>query len=166
MLKNAVRGRIKEYVDKYPSAQYWEGQRPWKAKCDVALPCATQNELNGDDAKTLVANGCICVAEGANMPSTPDAIKVYLDNKILFGPGKAANAGGVAVSGLEMTQNSIRLSWTPEEVDTKLKSIMVNIHAACVKHGTQADGFVNYVNGANVAGFIKVANAMMAQGLV
>lgn len=166
LLKNAIRGRIKEYADKYPSAQYWEGQRPWKAKCDIALPCATQNELNGEEAQILVGNGCICVAEGANMPSTPEAIKVFIDNKILYGPGKAANAGGVAVSGLEMSQNSMRLQWTKEEVDAKLQSIMKNIHAACVKNGTQADGFVNYVNGANVSGFIKVANAMLAQGLV
>ncbi|WP_026473048.1 NADP-specific glutamate dehydrogenase [Alkaliflexus imshenetskii] len=166
LLKNAIRGRIKEYADKYPSAQYWEGQRPWKAKCDIALPCATQNELNGEEAQILVENGCICVAEGANMPSTPEAIKVFIDNKILYGPGKAANAGGVAVSGLEMSQNSMRLQWTKEEVDAKLQSIMKNIHAACVKNGTQADGFVNYVNGANVSGFIKVANAMLAQGLV
>lgn len=166
LLKNAIRGRIKEYADKYPSAQYWEGQRPWKAKCDIALPCATQNELNGEEAQILVENGCVCVAEGANMPSTPEAIKVFIDNKILYGPGKAANAGGVAVSGLEMSQNSMRLQWTKEEVDAKLQSIMKNIHAACVKNGTQADGFVNYVNGANVSGFIKVANAMLAQGLV
>lgn len=166
MLKNALRGRIKEYVEKYPSAEYWENERPWKAKCDIALPCATQNELNGNDAQTLVDNGCICVAEGANMPSTPEAIKVFLDRKILYGPGKAANAGGVAVSGLEMSQNSMRLQWTPAEVDEKLQSIMKNIHAACVKHGKTADGFVNYVNGANISGFIKVANAMLAQGLV
>lgn len=166
MLKNAIRGRIKEYLEKYPSAEYWENERPWKAKCDIALPCATQNELNGSDAQTLVDNGCICVAEGANMPSTPEAIKVFLDRKILYGPGKAANAGGVAVSGLEMSQNSMRLQWTPAEVDEKLQSIMKNIHAACVKHGKSADGYVNYVNGANISGFIKVANAMLAQGLV
>ncbi|HHU58663.1 MAG TPA: NADP-specific glutamate dehydrogenase [Bacteroidales bacterium] len=166
MLKNALRGRIKEYLEKYPSAEYWENERPWKAKCDIALPCATQNELNGSDAQTLVDNGCICVAEGANMPSTPEAIKVFLDRKILYGPGKAANAGGVAVSGLEMSQNSMRFQWTPAEVDEKLQSIMKNIHAACVKHGKSADGYVNYVNGANISGFIKVANAMLAQGLV
>src|SRR5690554_309862 len=166
MLKNAIRGRIKEYLEKYPSAEYWENERPWKAKCDIALPCATQNELNGSDAQTLVDNGCICVAEGANMPSTPEAIKVFLDRKILYGPGKAANAGGVAVSGLEMSQNSMRFQWTPAEVDEKLQSIMKNIHAACVKHGKSADGYVNYVNGANISGFIKVANAMLAQGLV
>ncbi|MDG5800361.1 NADP-specific glutamate dehydrogenase [Marinilabiliaceae bacterium ANBcel2] len=166
VLKNAVRGRIKEYAEKYPSAQYLEGERPWSVKCDIALPCATQNELNGDQAQILIDNGCICVAEGANMPSTPEAVKLFLDKKILYGPGKAANAGGVAVSGLEMTQNSMRLQWTSDEVDEKLQSIMKNIHAACVKHGTQEDGFVNYVNGSNVSGFIKVANAMMAQGVV
>jgi len=166
MLKNVIRGRIKEYVEKYPEAEYWENQRPWKAKCDIALPCATQNELNGDDAQVLVSNGCFCVAEGANMPSTPEAVKVFLDNKILYGPGKAANAGGVAVSGLEMSQNSMRISWTPEEVDQRLQSIMKNIHAACVKNGTEDGGFVNYVKGANISGFIKVANAMLAQGLV
>lgn len=166
VLKNAIRGRIKEYVEKYPSAEFWENERPWKVKCDVALPCATQNELNGDDALKLVENGCICVAEGANMPSTPEAVKVFLERKILFGPGKAANAGGVAVSGLEMSQNSMRLQWTPQEVDEKLQSIMINIHDACVKNGQSADGFVNYVNGANISGFTKVANAMLAQGLV
>jgi len=166
VLKNAIRGRIKEYAEKYPSAEYWPNERPWKVKADIALPCATQNELNGDDAQTLVSNGCFCVAEGANMPSTPEAIKVFLDNKILYGPGKAANAGGVAVSGLEMSQNSMRLQWTKEEVDAKLKSIMTNIHASCVKNGKDADGFVNYVNGANISGFIKVANSMLAQGLV
>jgi glutamate dehydrogenase (NADP+) len=166
VLKNAIRGRIKEYADKYPSAEFWENERPWKAKCDVALPCATQNELNGDDALKLVENGCICVAEGANMPSTPEAVKVFLERKILFGPGKAANAGGVAVSGLEMSQNSMRLQWTAKEVDEKLQSIMKNIHDACVKSGKSSDGFVNYVNGANISGFTKVANAMLAQGLV
>ncbi|ASB50197.1 NADP-specific glutamate dehydrogenase [Alkalitalea saponilacus] len=166
MLKNAIRGRIKEYAEKYPEAEYWEGSRPWKAKCDIALPCATQNELNGDDAQVLVENGCYCVAEGANMPSTPEAIKVFHDRKILYGPGKAANAGGVAVSGLEMSQNSMRLQWTPEEVDAKLHSIMINIHETCVKNGTDASGYVNYVNGANISGFHKVANAMLAQGLV
>lgn len=165
VLKNAIRGRIREYVEKYPEATYFEGQRPWGIKCDIALPCATQNELNGDDAQTLINNGCICVAEGANMPSTPEAIKVYLDNKILYGPGKAANAGGVATSGLEMSQNSMRLTWTREEVDQKLQSIMKNIHSACVKYGQEGD-YVNYVKGANISGFIKVANAMMAQGIV
>lgn len=165
-LKNDVRGRIKEYVENYPSAEYYQGERPWKVKCDIALPCATQNELNGDEAQMLVNNGCICVAEGANMPSTPEAIKVFLENKLLFGPGKAANAGGVSVSGLEMTQNSMRFQWSKEEVDARLQSIMKNIHAACVKNGTQDDGFVNYVIGANVSGFKKVANAMIAQGLI
>jgi len=165
-LKNMMRGRIKEYADEYPGAVYFENQRPWSVKCDIALPCATQNELSGDDAKMLVSNGCICVAEGANMPSTPKAISVFLQNKILYGPGKAANAGGVATSGLEMTQNSMRLKWTPEEVDSKLQLIMKNIHQACVENGRQPDGFVNYVNGANISGFLKVAHAMREQGLV
>lgn len=165
-LKNVFRGRIKEYADRYPSAQYFEGERPWSVKCDIALPCATQNEVSGDEAATLVANGCICVAEGANMPSTPEAIDKYHEAGILFGPGKAANAGGVAVSRLEMTRNSIRLKWTPEEVDTKLRSIMSDIHDTCVKYGTESDGTVNYVKGANLGGFIKVANAMLAQGIV
>jgi Glutamate dehydrogenase/leucine dehydrogenase len=164
-LKNVYRGRIREYAEKY-GCKYVEGAKPWGEKCDIALPSATQNELNGDHAKTLVANGCIAVSEGANMPSTPEAIKVFQDAKILYAPGKAANAGGVSVSGLEMSQNSIRLSWSTEEVDAKLKSIMQNIHEACVKYGTEADGYVNYVKGANVAGFMKVANAMMAQGIV
>lgn len=166
LLKNGLRGRIKEYVEKYPSAKYWEGERPWKAKCHIALPCATQNEISGNDAQELIKNGCICVAEGANMPSTPEAVKIFHNHKILFGPGKAANAGGVAVSGLEMTQNSIRLAWTSEEVDERLKSIMKSIHANCVKNGIGEDGYVNYVKGANVSGFLKVANAMLAQGLV
>jgi glutamate dehydrogenase (NADP+) len=166
LLKNAIRGRIKEYAEKYPEAEYHEGERPWSVKCDVAIPSATQNELNGDDAHTLIENGCICVSEGANMPSTPEAVDLFHEKKILFGPGKAANAGGVSVSGLEMSQNSMRISWTPEEVDEKLKTIMKNIHAACVKHGKEEDGFVNYVKGANVSGFIKVANAMLAQGVV
>ena len=165
-LKNIFRGRIKEYAEKYPSATYYPGERPWGVKCDIAMPCATQNELNGDEAQALVDNGCMCVAEGANMPSTPEAIKVFQDAKILYAPGKAANAGGVSVSGLEMTQNSIKLSWSAEEVDEKLKSIMKNIHEACVQYGTEADGYVNYVKGANVAGFMKVAKAMMAQGIL
>lgn len=165
-LKNIFRGRIKEYADRYPEATYFEGKRPWDVKCDIALPCATQNEINGNEAKTLVANGCICVAEGANMPSEPAAIEVFQKAKILFAPGKASNAGGVATSGLEMTQNSIRLKWTPEEVDSKLHTIMADIHAACVKYGTEPNGYINYVKGANIAGFIKVANAMLAQGLV
>ncbi|MDL2247389.1 NADP-specific glutamate dehydrogenase [Bacteroides sp. OttesenSCG-928-J23] len=164
-LKNLYRGRIREYADTY-GCKYVEGQKPWGEKCDVALPCATQNELNGDHAKALVANGCFAVAEGANMPTTPEAIKTFQDAKILYAPGKAANAGGVAVSGLEMTQNSYRLSWSREEVDAKLQSIMKNIHAACVQYGTEEDGYVNYVKGANVAGFMKVAKAMMAQGIV
>ncbi len=163
-LKNVKRGRIKEYADKY-GCEYWEGQRPWSAKCDVALPCATQNEVDVDEAKTLVANGCFVVAEGANMPSEPEAIEVYLDSKILYGPGKAANAGGVAVSGLEMSQNSMRLSWTREEVDSKLKNIMIDIHEQCRKYGTEGE-YINYVKGANVAGFIKVADSMIDQGAV
>ena len=165
-LKNVFRGRIKEYVQQYPTAQYFEGQRPWSIKCDIAMPCATQNELNEEEAKTLIANGCMCVAEGANMPTTPEAIAVFQNAKILYSPGKASNAGGVATSGLEMTQNSMRLRWTPEEVDQHLKQIMTDIHEACVKYGTEEDGYVNYVKGANIAGFIKVAEAMMAQGLV
>ena len=165
-LKNVFRGRIKEYVQQYPTAQYFEGQRPWSIKCDIAMPCATQNELNEEEAKTLIANGCMCVAEGANMPTTPGAIAVFQNAKILYSPGKASNAGGVATSGLEMTQNSMRLRWTPEEVDQQLKRIMTDIHEACVKYGTEEDGYVNYVKGANIAGFIKVAEAMMAQGLV
>lgn len=164
-LKNIYRGRIKEYADKY-GCKYVEGGRPWAEKCTIALPSATQNELNGDDAKALIANGCIAVSEGANMPSTPEAVEVFVHNKILYGPGKAANAGGVSVSGLEMTQNSIKLSWTKEEVDEKLKQIMFDIHQSCVKYGTEKDGFVNYVKGANIAGFMKVAKAMMAQGIL
>lgn len=164
-LKNLYRGRIREYAETY-GCKYVEGAKPWGEKCDVALPCATQNELNGDHAKALVANGCMAVVEGANMPSTPEAIKVLQDAKVLYAPGKAANAGGVSVSGLEMTQNSIKLSWSAEEVDQKLKSIMKNIHEACVKYGTEEDGYVNYVKGANVAGFMKVAKAMMAQGVI
>ncbi len=166
-LKNVQRGRIKEYAEKYPNAQYFEGKKPWATKgCDIALPSATQNEINEEAAKTLVANGVIAVSEGANMPTTPEAIKVFQDAKILYSPGKAANAGGVSVSGLEMSQNSERLSWTSEEVDNYLHKIMNDIHANCVKYGTEADGYINYVKGANVAGFMKVANAMMAQGIV
>ncbi len=164
-LKELYRGRIKEYAEKY-GCKYVEGGRPWGEKADIALPSATQNELNGDDAKALVANGVFAVSEGANMPSTPEAVEIFLENKILYAPGKAANAGGVSVSGLEMTQNSERLSWSSEEVDNKLKWIMANIHENCVKYGKQSDGYVNYVKGANVAGFIKVANAMMAQGIL
>ena len=163
-LKNVKRGRISEYAEKY-GVKYYAGQRPWGIKCDVALPSATQNEVNADEAKTLIDNGCICVSEGANMPSTPEAIDVYQKAKILYGLGKAANAGGVATSGLEMSQNSMRLSWTREEVDQRLHKIMRDIHAACVEHGTEGK-WVNYVKGANIAGFIKVADAMLDQGLV
>jgi glutamate dehydrogenase (NADP+) len=166
LLKNVYRGRIKEYADKYPHAQYFAGERPWGIKCDIALPCATQNELNGAEAQALVDNGCFCVAEGANMPSTPEAIEVFLKNKLLYAPGKASNAGGVATSGLEMSQNSMRIKWTAEEVDEKLHSIMQNIHEVCTKYGTEEDGYVNYVKGANIGGFMKVAEAMMAQGCV
>lgn len=165
-LKNIFRGRIREYAEKYPSATYYPEERPWSVKCDIALPCATQNELDGNQARTLVANGCICVAEGANMPCTPEAIEVFQQAKLLYSPGKASNAGGVATSGLEMTQNSMRLKWTREEVDGHLKRIMTDIHEACVKYGTEKDGYVNYVKGSNIAGFIKVAEAMMSQGLV
>jgi glutamate dehydrogenase (NADP+) len=165
-IKNEQRGRISEYVTKYPNAKFVAGKRPWEVKCDVALPCATQNELNEDEAKALVANGCICVAEGANMPSTPEAVHVFQKAKILFAPGKASNAGGVATSGLEMSQNSLRLSWSSEEVDERLKVIMKDIHASCVKYGTDATGYVDYVRGANIAGFVKVADAMLAQGVV
>lgn len=164
-LKNIRRGRIKEYADKY-NVQYFEGQTPWGIKCDLAFPCATQNEINEDDAKLLVSNGCFLVSEGANMPSTPEAVEVFLNTKILYGPGKAANAGGVSTSGLEMTQNSMRLPWSREEVDARLHQIMINIHETCVKYGTEKDGFINYVKGANIGGFIKVADAMIAQGVV
>ena len=164
-LKNLYRGRIKEYAEEY-GVKYIEGARPWGEKCDIALPSATQNELNGDDARKLLANGCIAVSEGANMPSTPEAIEQFLEAKILYAPGKAANAGGVSVSGLEMAQNASMISWTAEEVDAKLHQIMENIHAQCVKYGTLEDGTVNYVKGANIAGFMKVAKAMMAQGVV
>lgn len=165
-IKNELRGRISDYLKKYPSAKFVEGKRPWEVKCDVALPCATQNELNEEEAKALVANGCICVAEGANMPSTPEAVVVFQNAKILFAPGKASNAGGVATSGLEMSQNSLRLSWTSEEVDERLKRIMLDIHASCVKYGSDSTGYVDYVKGANIAGFVKVADAMLAQGVV
>ncbi|MDR2627326.1 MAG: NADP-specific glutamate dehydrogenase [Dysgonamonadaceae bacterium] len=164
-LKEVYRGRIKEYADKY-NCKYVAGERPWSVKCDIALPSATQNEINGEDAETLVANGCFAVSEGANMPSTPEAIAVFQRAKILYAPGKAANAGGVATSGLEMVQNSIRLSWTRDEVDAKLKSIMQGIHEQCVKYGTEDDGYINYVKGANIAGFMKVAKAIMAQGVL
>ena len=164
-LKLFYRGRVKEYADKY-GCKYVAGGRPWGEKCDIAMPSATQNELNGDEARTLVANGCVAVSEGANMPSTPEAIQVFLENKLLYAPGKAANAGGVATSGLEMCQNAQKISWTRDEVDQKLKEIMQSIHAQCVKYGTQPDGYVNYVKGANVAGFIKVARAIMDQGIL
>lgn len=165
-IKNVNYGRISDYLNKYPNAKFVAGKRPWEVKCDVALPCATQNELNGEEAQMLVNNGCICVAEGANMPSTPEAIEVFHKSKILFAPGKASNAGGVATSGLEMSQNSLRLSWTREEVDERLKRIMADIHESCVKYGSDGSGYVDYVKGANVAGFVKVADAMLAQGVV
>jgi glutamate dehydrogenase (NADP+) len=165
-IKNVNYGRISDYVTKYPNAKYIAGKRPWDVKCDIALPCATQNELNEEEAKTLVANGCICVAEGANMPSTPEAVTVFQNAKILFAPGKASNAGGVATSGLEMSQNSLRLSWTSEEVDDRLKRIMKDIHEACVQYGSDGNGYVDYVKGANIAGFVKVADAMLGQGVV
>jgi glutamate dehydrogenase (NADP+) len=164
-LKNNKRGRISEYVDKYPSAEFHKGETPWKVACDIALPCATQNELDGDAAATLIKNGCIAVAEGANMPSTPEAIHAFHDAKILFAPGKASNAGGVATSGLEMSQNSLRISWTREEVDKRLKGIMSDIHDSCVEYGDE-NGYCNYVKGANIAGFVKVADAMLAQGVI
>ena len=165
-LKNIFRGRIREYAEQYPSAQYHEHERPWREVADIALPCATQNEIDGDDAAALVANGVVAVAEGANMPSTPEAVKVFQDAKLLYAPGKASNAGGVSVSGLEMTQNSERLSWTAKEVDDYLKRIMNDIHENCIRYGTEPDGYINYVKGANVAGFMKVAKAMMSQGIV
>jgi glutamate dehydrogenase/leucine dehydrogenase len=163
-LKNVKRGRITEYANKY-GTEYMEGQRPWSVKCDIALPSATQNEINRKEAKMLVKNGCICVSEGANMPTEPEAIDVFLESKILFGPGKAANAGGVATSGLEMSQNSMRINWSREEVDSKLHEIMRKIHAECLEYGSEGD-FTNYLKGANIAGFIKVADAMLDQGVV
>lgn len=163
-LKNVKRGRIAEYAEKF-GCTFVAGKTPWGVKCDIALPCATQNELNGDDAAALAGNGCICVAEGANMPSTPEAIEVFMKHRMLFSPGKASNAGGVATSGLEMSQNSLRLSWSREEVDERLHNIMKSIHASCVKYGKEGD-FVNYVKGANIAGFVKVADAMIDQGVV
>ena len=165
-LKNVKRGRISAYAEAYPTATFVAGERPWSVPCDVALPCATQNELNEEQAQTLVDNGCICVGEGANMPCTPEAIAVFHKAKILFSPGKASNAGGVATSGLEMSQNSLRLNWTSDEVNTRLEQIMNNIHQACVTYGTDDDGYVDYVRGANIAGFVKIAEAMMAQGVV
>jgi glutamate dehydrogenase/leucine dehydrogenase len=164
-LKNIRRGRISEYAENY-SVEYFEGKRPWSVKCDAAFPSATENEIQAEDALALVNNGCKLVSEGANMPSSPGAIEVYLREKILYGPGKAANAGGVAVSGLEMTQNSMRLPWSREEVDSRLQTIMQNIHKTCVKYGSENGGYVNYLKGANIGGFVKVADAMMAQGIV
>jgi len=165
-LKNVKRGRINEYVKKYPKSKFYKAATPWSVPCEIALPCATQNELNLKDAKTLVKNGCICVSEGANMPSTNKAIEFFLKSKILYAPGKASNAGGVATSGLEMTQNSLRYNWSREEVDEKLREIMLNIHNSCLKHGKEKDGYINYVKGANIAGFVKVADAMLAQGVI
>ena len=165
-LKNVKRGRINEYVKKYPKSKFYKAATPWSVPCEIALPCATQNELNLNDAKTLVKNGCICVSEGANMPSTNKAIEFFLKSKILYAPGKASNAGGVATSGLEMTQNSLRYNWSREEVDEKLREIMLNIHNSCLKHGKEKDGYINYVKGANIAGFVKVADAMLAQGVI
>lgn len=165
-LKNIRRGRIKEYAERFPGVTYMEGSRPWSIPCDIALPCATQNEIEAADAEALVKGGCYCVVEGANMPSTPEAIAIFQNAGLLYSPGKASNAGGVATSGLEMTQNSIRQKWTAEEVDEHLHRIMSDIHAACLKYGTEENGYINYVKGANIAGFIKVANAMVDQGLV
>ena len=165
-IKNERRGRIKEYLDKYPDAEFHEGKTPWGVKCDIALPCATQNELDKADAELLVQNGVMSVGEGANMPCTPEAVEIFVKAKILFSPGKASNAGGVATSGLEMSQNSMRYNWSAEEVDKKLHEIMYDIHKACVEYGAQEDGFVDYVKGANIAGFVKVADAMLAQGIV
>ncbi len=165
-LKNVQRGRISEYVKKYPKAVFKKGKTPWAVPCEMALPCATQNELNEEDAKKLVANGCKCVSEGANMPSTKGAVDFFIKSKILYAPGKASNAGGVATSGLEMTQNSLRYNWSREEVDEKLREIMLSIHNSCIEHGKQKNGYVNYVKGANIAGFVKVADAMIAQGVI
>lgn len=165
-LKNVLRGRIREYADKYPGVEYRQGERPWGVACDIAMPCATQNEIGEEDAARLISGGCSCIVEGANMPTTPQAISLIQEARLLYSPGKASNAGGVATSGLEMTQNSMRRQWPAEEVDRQLRTIMSDIHAACLKYGTEADGYVNYVKGANIAGFIKVANAMAEQGLV
>ena len=165
-LKNVKRARISEYLESYPKAKFIKDKTPWDVKCDIALPCATQNELQIEDAKILIKNGCICVSEGANMPSTIDAVHEFQKAKILYAPGKASNAGGVATSGLEMTQNSLRFNWTREEVDLKLKDIMSNIHDSCIQYGAEKDGYINYVKGANIAGFVKVADAMLAQGVV
>jgi len=165
-LKNVRRGRINEYIKQYPSAKFVAGKTPWREKCDIAMPCATQNELNGDDAKALLKNGCFAISEGANMPSNLEAVHTFIEAKILYAPGKASNAGGVATSGLEMSQNSLRLNWTREEVDGKLKDIMTNIHDSCIKYGKDESGYIDYVKGANIAGFVKVADAMLAQGVV
>jgi len=165
-LKNVKRGRISEYLESYPNAKFVKGKTPWEVKCDIALPCATQNELHNNDAKALLDNGCICVSEGANMPSTIDAVHTFQKAKILYAPGKASNAGGVATSGLEMSQNSLRINWTRNEVDAKLKEIMSNIHDSCIEYGKDEDGYIDYVRGANIAGFVKVADAMLAQGVV
>ena len=165
-LKNERRDRISAYLKKYPQAVFVKGQTPWDIPCEIALPCATQNELNQQDAKTLINNGCICISEGANMPSTPEAIHQFQSHRILFAPGKASNAGGVATSGLEMTQNSLRFNWTREQVDQKLKEIMADIHEKCLAYGQQKEGYVDYVKGANIAGFVKVADAMLAQGVI
>ncbi|GGG38229.1 NADP-specific glutamate dehydrogenase [Bizionia arctica] len=165
-IKNVRRGRINEYVNQYPKATFHEGQRPWSISCDVAMPCATQNELNADEAQMLIKNKVQAVAEGANMPTTPEAIEAFQNAKVMFAPGKASNAGGVATSGLEMSQNSLRLNWTREEVDAKLKHIMDEIHESCVAYGTEKDGYIDYVKGANIAGFVKVADAMLGQGVV
>ena len=165
-LKNYMRGRIKEYVTQYPSAQYFPGERPWRIPCDIALPCATQNEIEASDAQALIQGGCKCVAEGANRPSTPEAIRIFQEAGILYAPGKASNAGGVATSGLEMSQNSMRQHWSSEEVDAQLRRIMSDIHAACLKYGTLPDGTVDYVKGANTAAFMKVAGAMLDPGAV
>ncbi|TLX74971.1 NADP-specific glutamate dehydrogenase [Labilibacter sediminis] len=164
-LKNQQRGRIKEYADTY-GVQYFENKTPWQEKADIAIPCATQNEIDVNDAETLIKNGCICITEGANMPCTPEAINQFIENKILYGPGKAANAGGVAVSGLEMSQDSMRISWTREDVDKQLKSIMKEIHQTCLKYGTKVGGYINYMDGANIGGFVKVADTMIDQGAV
>tara|TARA_B100000575_G_scaffold132017_1_gene105102 strand:+ start:12472 stop:13812 length:1341 start_codon:yes stop_codon:yes gene_type:complete len=164
-LKNVKRGRIIEYTNKYPNSEFFKGKKPWDVPCQIALPCATQNELGKYDAQNLIKNGCICIGEGANMPCSPEAIEIFLKNKILFAPGKASNAGGVAVSGLEMAQNSLRYSWSRDEVDKRLQTIMKDIHQSCISFGNEK-GFINYVKGANIAGFVKVADAMLAQGVV
>jgi len=165
-LKNEKRGRINEYVERYPQAKFFKGERPWGVKCDVAMPCATQNEVNGEEAKTLLSNGCFVISEGANMPSTPEAVHAFQAARILYAPGKASNAGGVATSGLEMSQNSLRINWSREEVDERLKKIMSDIHDSCIQFGKDEDGYIDYVRGANIAGFVKVADAMLAQGIV